>query len=153
MHIDDLSTSHYEPPRLRKLYLNAQHAADQWCALRDHILGIPAFDPTRPVVSGTNADPDAALVRVLDEKRELDRAFLAVGGYHNPGVKKWSIWVKVRLHGEPVRAFEVSKARVCQIRDDVDVFIDRELDRRGMLLGEQARRRARDLGWRSPNRR
>jgi len=152
VHIDDLPASHYEPPRLTKRYLNAEHAADQWRVLHQHIVGVPAFDHTRPMVDGCSSSADEHLNRVIDEKRRLDAAFLAVGHRPLPGKHKWKIWVRIRLHEELTVTFDLSEARVRQICSEVDVFIDRELDRQGVLLGENARRRVRELGWKSPHR-
>lgn len=144
MHIDDIPT-HYEPPTLQDRYLNAEQAARKWCDLHDHIAGVPGFDYQRPLIDISTSSGDGHINRLIDQKRALDRAFLAVGRRPRPGFDKWCVWVKVRLHGVLTVDFEQSEARVRQVRDRVDIFIDRELDRRGLLLSESARAKVEKL--------
>lgn len=134
MHSDSiaLSTCQIDAPPLRA-YVNAAHAAARYAELRSLITGYPAIDYARPVVQ-TSTRPWGG-DHLSAEKLTLEAVFFAAGSSRQLTRDQCRVWYVVRIGGVAWREVDgVHRSSVERWVRKVDLAVDVELDRRGLLV-------------------
>jgi hypothetical protein len=147
MHLLELeeweAAHHAHMPSFRP-YLNATDAARRYSLLHDRLTSVPVQDVARPIVQ-CSASLDG-FTDALAEKLELQRCFSLVSSHPGITPAMCRLWYQVRILGMSYRSVAAKGGTVGRWIRYVDLAIDEQLDRAGLLASSECRDEAERRG-------
>ena len=125
-------------------YLNAVDAARRYTVLHDRLRSVPVQDVARPIVQCSVSLE--GFTDALAEKIELQRCFSLVSSHPGITPAMCRVWYQVRILGMSHRSVAASGGTVGRWIRYVDLAVDEQLDRAGLLASSECRDEAERRG-------